>query len=429
MDNKRKDSDDTVSEPKRQKVDDLDARLLKTMQEKFGFDEFRTHQLEIIKALIDGKDCMVILPTGSGKSLCYQLPAVLCKGTALVVSPLLALMNDQIKSLENHGITCKMISSKQTKAENSDTYDDIIWTDKIKLLFVSPERAADEDFKIFVSGLVNSQKISFFAIDEAHCVSSWGHDFRKKYRELSFFKEMFPEIPVIALTATATPRVKDDIVTNLKLVDHAFFFSTFNRPEINYIVKKGVRLIDDIVETMQKFPPNTSAIVYCWRQKDCNDYATALVHKGLNALAYHAGMNMKQRDAIQKGWTSGRTAIVCATIAFGMGIDKPDVRVVFHAAMPRSVESFYQESGRAGRDKQKALSIVYYNAGEFSMIRNVIATNARLTPQEKEVQMAAFDMVKAYCLTEKCRREFLLNYFAENIQPGTCAKTCDNCSK
>jgi len=414
-------------EAKRQELDDFKTRAEEILRLVFGHTEFREPQLDVIDSILRGKDTLTLLPTGRGKSLCYQLPALMCGNkVAVVISPLIALMQDQVSALRAKGIGCAMLSSANSPAENYAVYDDLRNPDSgTRLLYLSPERLATESFRNFLQELNSSNKISFFAIDEAHCISQWGHDFRPTYTQISYLKTMFPAIPMLALTATATLRVKADMIEQLQFKDYNFFFGTFNRPEISYEVRRAYDRDAAICSLIRAQPEGTNVIVYCLTREQCNKLSAYLQERNLPASAYHAGLATALRNETLERWQSGAFSIVCATIAFGMGIDKANVRLVIHRSLSKSVEGFYQESGRGGRDGLPAQSIVFYDKADLKLLNFLISK----TKNEKHrlCQEQSLADMKAYCKLTRCRRAYLLNYFGEPATYEICNKTCDQC--
>jgi len=409
--------------------------LLLALKQHFGFTSFREPQREIIETILAKQSLLAVLPTGRGKSLCYQLPAVLSDGVTFVVSPLLALMQDQINALLAKGIPCAKISSDQTGEQNAQIYA-ILRTmpRKLKLVFVAPETFVGPIIRELLEMI--AEHISLFAIDEAHCISTWGADFRPHYQQLSFLTEEFPEIPILALTATATKKIKNDIFVKLGLpVGSRVVTASFNRPEIHYSVEhKAPNPMAQVAKIIQRYPEGTALIVYCWRRVDCEELAKYLseTHK-IHALPYHAGLgNVLRQDTLFR-WKSGEVSVICATIAFGMGIDNQSVRAVIHSTMPTSVENFFQESGRAGRDGQTAHSIVLYTKASVKALFSVFSKPKDPTnPVEVELaehRVKLLKQMQAYCETRACRREFLLKHFDDPNASNLCNKTCDNCRK
>jgi len=417
---------------KRQKIDDTPApayNIEHVLRTTFGHTEFRNPQKQVVEAVLAGQDCAVVLPTGRGKSLCYQLPAVCLPGIAFIISPLISLMQDQVRALNQLNIPCALLSSMQTPQEIGSVWTELqTGSPPFKLLYITPERVATEDFQALLRKL--ESKISFFAIDEAHCISQWGHDFRATYRKLGALKEAFPAIPVLALTATATPRVKEDITVQLKLKEPEFFLGTFNRPEISYEVrhKHTTFGVDkDVIDEVQSYPRGTCLIVYCFSKKSCEEHAAALQAENCSAKAYHAGLATAERKAVQADWSSGKLDVVCATIAFGMGIDKPNVRAVIHATLPQSMEAFYQESGRAARDGQPAKSIVFFSQKDANWLGGFIKVNTKDNLASQKQKLEALEKVVDYCKAPTCRRKYIMRYFGETPDKDICKKTCDVC--
>jgi RecQ family ATP-dependent DNA helicase len=413
--------------------EETEAKIFETLLFTFKHKAFRPPQEEVVKSILSGEDVVVVLATGGGKSLCYQLPAVISPGLAFVVCPLISLMQDQIDALKAKNIPCAMISSSQSNSLNDSVLDELASPNPVyKLVYITPERIQMQPFQTLLFDLSNRQLISFFAIDEAHCISQWGHDFRPAFCRLGFLKFSMKHIPILALTATATPKVKEDIVKQLLLPpDHRYFWSTFNRPEIKYQIRTKYNSFGadtGVLDAVCSFPKDHCGIVYCFSRNLCEIYAEALICRGRPAIAYHAGLNDNPRAEAQERWMSGEFPVVCATIAFGMGIDKPDVRYVIHATLPNTVEGFYQESGRGGRDGKNCQSIVFYSRSDVSYLTNFINTKMDyLSADQKLRKVAALNDVDALCTTRGCRRKFILNYFGEFPDGDICQGTCDNC--
>ncbi|EKX53795.1 hypothetical protein GUITHDRAFT_52059, partial [Guillardia theta CCMP2712] len=337
------------------------------LKQAFGLSDFRPLQKEAIHNVLGGKDVIVCLATGGGKSLCYQLPALVLPGVTVVISPLIALMQDQVFSLREKGIDAVLLNSTLSPTETRNILHRL-WAIKhspIKLLYVTPEALSGSTLFPYLNRLNEQNKLSLFAIDEAHCISSWGHDFRPAFRKLSILKRFYSKVPVIALTATATKRVRDDIASTLMLNNPEFLIATFNRPNITYEVRFKEQVPDsdvqgDIARFLSKMK-GQCGIIYCFKRTECSEIAMYLKGKGFSIEAYHAGLKNDERSEILQNWTEGKIHIVAATVAFGMGIDKADVRFVIHQTMPKSMESFYQESGRAGRDGKPSVSVLYYS--------------------------------------------------------------------
>ena len=388
------------------------------LKKHFGFDAFRPLQKEIIERVLIGKDSVVLMPTGGGKSLCFQLPALMLEGVAIVISPLISLMKDQVDSLRANGITADFINSSLKPAEIADVMQQAK-TGALKIIYIAPERLSVPGFENFLHTL----HINVIAIDEAHCISQWGHDFRPDYRNLRVLRKNFSNIPIIALTATATEEVREDIVKQLALKDPQMFISSFNRPNLSYEVMPKKDSFGTILSLVKGYK-NSSVIIYCFSRNDTQNLVDKLNAKGLSAVPYHAGLNAKTRKENQEKFIKDEVNIIVATIAFGMGIDKPDVRLVIHHSLPKSIEGYYQETGRAGRDGLPAKCVLFFSyADKFKQdyfINNIKDDDEREKAQENLSQVLNYGNL----LT--CRRKFLLNYFNEDYKEQNCGN-CDKC--
>ena len=396
--------------------------LNELLKKIFGFDSFKGNQEPIIQNLLDGRDTFVIMPTGGGKSMCYQLPAFICSGTAIIISPLIALMKNQVDAIRNFGNEvgiAHFLNSSLTKNEITDVRIDVK-SGKTKLLYVAPESLTKDENVQFLQEI----DISFFAIDEAHCISEWGHDFRPEYRRLRpIIEAIGKDVPIIALTATATPKVQQDIQKNLNMLDAGIFISSFNRPNLYYEVRpKGDEPIKDIIKYI-KSQAGKSGIVYCLSRKKVEELAETLQVNGIKALPYHAGLYSATRVTNQDRFLMEEVDVIVATIAFGMGIDKPDVRYVIHHDMPKSLEGYYQETGRSGRDDGEGNCVAFYS---YEDIQKLEKFNKNKSVAEQEIASQLLLETVAYAESSVCRRKQLLHYFGEIYPQDNCG-SCDNC--
>lgn len=397
------------------------AQIRRTLKEFFGYDSFKSGQESVIMHLLSGGDAFVLMPTGGGKSLCYQLPAILMEGTAIVISPLIALMKNQVDLIRGFEAGSSSIAhffnSSLSKQQMEEVKGDLL-SGRTKLLYVAPESLTKEEN----IALLREVKISLYAVDEAHCISEWGHDFRPEYRKIRSIVDQIGRAPIIALTATATPKVQSDILKNLGIQDAAVFKSSFNRPNLYYEVRDKVDPEKDIIKFIRQ-NPGKSGIIYCLSRKKVEQLAELLCINGVKALPYHAGLDAKTRAENQDRFLMEDIDVIVATIAFGMGIDKPDVRFVIHYDIPKSIESYYQETGRAGRDGQEGHCIAYYSYKDIHKLEKFMQGKP---VSEQEISRQLLSEVSAYAESSQCRRKLLLNYFGEDFKEGNC-HCCDNC--
>jgi ATP-dependent DNA helicase RecQ len=395
--------------------------LTEELKKKFGFDTFKGNQEAIIQNVLDGKDTFVLMPTGGGKSLCYQLPSLLMKGTAIVISPLIALMKNQVDAMRNFSEedgVAHFLNSTLNKAAIEEVKSDLR-SGKTKLLYVAPESLTKEENVEFLRTI----KISFYAVDEAHCISEWGHDFRPEYRRIREIINQIGTAPVIALTATATPKVQHDIQKNLGMTNATVFKSSFNRPNLYYEVRPKTKDVDKELVKFIKSQPGKSGIVYCLSRKKVEELAEALNLNDIKALPYHAGMEASQRSENQDAFLMEKVDVIVATIAFGMGIDKPDVRYVIHYDFPKSLEGYYQETGRAGRDGGEGLCVAFYCNKDLQKLEKFMQGKP---VSEQEIGRQLLIETAAYAESSICRRKMLLHYFGEEYTEDNCG-CCDNC--
>lgn len=395
--------------------------IRKTLKEFFGYDTFKGDQEEVITHLLGGGDAFVLMPTGGGKSLCYQLPALLLEGTAIVISPLIALMKNQVDLIRGFdagtGSVAHFLNSSLSRQQIDEVRSDLL-AGKTRLLYVAPESLTKEENV----QMLKEVKISFYAVDEAHCISEWGHDFRPEYRRIRALVEQIGRAPIIALTATATPKVQSDILKNLGIQDARVFKSSFNRPNLYYEIRDKVDAEKDIIRFIKQ-NPGKSGIIYCLSRKKVEELAELLCINGVRALPYHAGLDAKTRAENQDRFLSEDVDVIVATIAFGMGIDKPDVRFVIHYDIPKSIESYYQETGRAGRDGMEGRCIAYYSYRDIQKLEKFMQGKP---VAEQEISRQLLSEVTAYAESSQCRRKLLLNYFGEDYPQANC-QCCDNC--
>jgi ATP-dependent DNA helicase RecQ len=395
--------------------------LTEQLKKHFGFDTFKGNQEAVIRSIMEGRDTFVLMPTGGGKSLCYQLPALLMEGTALIISPLIALMKNQVDAMRNfseeNGIA-HFINSSLNKSAIDKVKEDI-WSGITKLLYVAPESLTKEENIEFLRQV----SVSFYAVDEAHCISEWGHDFRPEYRRIRPIINEITRRPVIALTATATPKVQHDIQKNLGMMDAAVYKSSFNRSNLYYEVRPKNENIDREIVKFIKANPGKSGIIYCLSRKKVEDFTEILKANGIGALAYHAGLDSQTRSENQDAFLMEETKVIVATIAFGMGIDKPDVRYVIHYDIPKSLEGYYQETGRAGRDGGEGKCIVFYANKDLQKLEKFMQGKPI---SEQEIGKQLLEETKAYAESSLCRRKMLLHYFGEDYTEDNCG-CCDNC--
>ncbi|MBR5475410.1 MAG: DNA helicase RecQ [Bacteroidaceae bacterium] len=395
--------------------------LTDVLKKNFGFDTFKGDQEAVIKNLLDGKDAFVLMPTGGGKSLCYQLPSIIMEGTAIVISPLIALMKNQVDAIRNlneeDGVA-HFLNSSLTKQAIEEVKADVL-SGKTKLLYVAPESLTKEENVEFLKSI----KISFYAIDEAHCISEWGHDFRPEYRRIRPIINEIGKAPVIALTATATTKVRDDIKKNLGIQDAPDFKSSFNRPNLYYEVRPKTKNVDKDIIKFIKANPGKSGIIYCLSRKKVEELAEILQANEIPVKAYHAGMDSVVRSQTQDDFIMEKIDVIVATIAFGMGIDKPDVRYVIHYDIPKSLEGYYQETGRAGRDGGEGQCIAFYNSKDLQKLEKFLEGKPLA---EQYIGRQLLRETTAYAESSVCRRKLLLHYFGENYEVENCGN-CDNC--
>ena len=390
-----------------------------TLKTHFGFDGFLPLQKEIIESVLEGKDTLALLPTGGGKSLCYQLPAMLLPGITLVVSPLISLMKDQVAGLSESAIPAAYLNSSLGVKEER-TVKERLKRNEIKLLYVAPERLLKEGFLDFLGTL----GVSLLAVDEAHCISEWGHDFRPEYRNLARVRELFPKVPTIALTATATKKVRQDIVRQLAFGAHEVFCGSFDRANLYYSIRPKMDAYAEILAYIEAHP-RQSGIIYCHSRAAVDRTAEELCADGVDALPYHAGLSGKERTKNQESFMKGGTRVIVATIAFGMGIDKPDVRFVIHHDLPKNIEGYYQETGRAGRDGKRAECILFFSYAD--KMKHEFFISKKTDPQQIRIAEEQLETMVTYCTAHHCRRKMLLQYFGESYPHAQCGN-CDVCA-
>jgi ATP-dependent DNA helicase RecQ len=403
------------------------SALNEALQKYFGFNQFKSNQAEIIESILSGKDTFVIKPTGGGKSLCYQLPAILSEGTAIVISPLIALMKNQVDLMRGYSSDdsiAHFLNSQLNKGQVNQVKSDIM-EGKTKILYVAPESLVKQDYIDFFSAV----KISFVAVDEAHCISEWGHDFRPEYRKIrTMISAIQTDVPIMALTATATPKVQSDIQKTLKMENPNIFISSFLRENLYYEVrpkKSKDETLKDVVRFIKSNGDGKCGIIYCLSRKSTEEVAEVLKVNGINAASYHAGLDSNTRNERQDKFLMEEITVIVATIAFGMGIDKPDVRYVIHFDIPKSLENYYQETGRAGRDGLEGKCIAYFNHKDINKLEKFMKDKP---VAEKEVGGQHLMEVVAYAETGECRKNFVLHYFGEHNGPISCENKCDNCT-